>query len=67
MFAGILGSQAFYLASVFTPWVPSAYGGWSASVVGMLLGLVLTIGVSALTAPATEEDRQVYFEGLRAD
>jgi SSS family solute:Na+ symporter len=67
MFAGILGSQAFYLASVFTPWVPSAYGGWSASVVGMLLGLVLTIGVSALTAPATEEDRQVYSEGLRAD
>jgi SSS family solute:Na+ symporter len=67
MFAGVLGSQAFYLLSVFTPWVPSAYVGWSASVVGMLLGLVLTIGVSALTAPATEEDRQVYSEGLRAD
>ncbi|PSP73834.1 sodium:solute symporter [Halobacteriales archaeon QS_3_64_16] len=67
MFAGVLGSQAFYILSVFIPWVPSAYGGWNASVVGMLLGLVLTIGVSALTAPATEEDRQVYSEGLRAD
>jgi SSS family solute:Na+ symporter len=67
MFAGILGSQAFYLLSVFAPWVPSAYGGWSASVVGMLLGVVLTIGVSAITAPATEENRTVYSEELRAD
>jgi SSS family solute:Na+ symporter len=67
MFAGIGGSQAFYLASVFLPWVPSTYGGWSASVVGMLLGLALTVGISALTSPATEEDRRVYSQGLRAD
>lgn len=67
MFAGIGGSQAFYLASVFTSVVPSAYlGGWSASVVGMLLGLVLTVGVSALTTPAADEHPTVY-EGLRAD
>ena len=67
MFAGVLGSQVFYLASVFLPWVPGTYGGWSASIVGMGLGLVLTVGISALTSPATEEDRQVYSEGLRAD
>jgi len=67
MFAGVLGSQAFYLASVFLPWVPSTYAGWSASVVGMVLGLVLTLSVSALTSPATEENRTVYSEGLRAD
>ena len=67
MFAGVLGSQAFYLAGVFVPAVPSAYGGWSASVIGMLLGLFLTLGVSALTSPATEENERVYSEGLRAD
>ena len=68
MLAGVAGSQAFYLASVFLPFVPGTYlGGWSASVVGMLLGLVLTVGVSLVTSPAVEEDRTVYFEGLRAD
>ena len=67
MFAGIGGSQAFYLVSVFVPFVPGSYlGGWSASVVGMLLGLVLTVSVSALTSPAPEEHPAVY-EGLRAD
>jgi SSS family solute:Na+ symporter len=68
MLAGVAGSQAFYLASVFVPVVPGTYlGGWSASVVGMLLGLVLTVGVSLVTSPGVEEDRTVYFEGLRAD
>ncbi|PSQ60455.1 MAG: sodium:solute symporter [Halobacteriales archaeon SW_9_67_25] len=74
MLAGVAGSQAFYLASVFLPMVPSAYvlpvapglGGWSASVVGMGLGLVLTVGVSAVTAPTAAEDATVY-EGLSAD
>ncbi|WP_132057777.1 sodium:solute symporter family protein [Halorussus amylolyticus] len=66
MFAGLGGSQAFYLASVFTAVVPGTYGGWSASVVGMLLGLVLTLGVSALTTPSAEERPAVY-EGLQAD
>jgi SSS family solute:Na+ symporter len=61
MVAGVVGSQAFYLASVFLPFVPSAYlGGWSASVVGMLVGLALTVGVSAATRAAPEEDRSVY-------
>jgi SSS family solute:Na+ symporter len=68
MVAGVGGSQLFYLASVFLPFVPSSYiGGWQASVVGMLLGLVLTVGVSLVTSPAFGEDRTVYFEGLRAD
>ena len=68
MLTGVIGSQAFYLASVFLPFVPGTYfGGWSASVVGMVLGLVLTVGVSLGTSPAVGEDRTVYFEGLRAD
>ena len=32
----------------------------------MLLGLVLTVGVSAITSPATEGDQRVHSEGLRA-
>jgi SSS family solute:Na+ symporter len=57
MLAGVLGSQAFYLASVFTPWVPASYlGGWSAAVVGMLAGLVVTVGVSLVTTAAPEEN-----------
>jgi SSS family solute:Na+ symporter len=61
IYAGIGASQLFYLASVFVDVVPSSYlGGWSASVVGMLLGLVLTVGVSAATTPAGTEDPSVY-------
>ncbi|MEF8852120.1 MAG: sodium:solute symporter [Haloarculaceae archaeon] len=67
MYAGIGGSQLFYLASVFLPFVPGSYfGGWSSSVFGMLLGLVLTVGVSAMTTPDAAEDPSVY-EGLSAD
>ena len=70
----MVGSQAFYLASVFVPAVPASYrlpvapglGGWSASVVGIGLGLVLTVGVSAVTARTADEDTSVY-EGLSAD
>ncbi|MFP9192597.1 sodium:solute symporter family protein [Natronosalvus vescus] len=67
MTSAILGSQLFYLSSVFLPFVPGIYGGWSAGLVGMGLGLVLTLGVSWLTAPAPDEERAIYFEGLRAD
>ncbi|MCU4751097.1 sodium:solute symporter family protein [Halobacteria archaeon AArc-curdl1] len=63
---GIVGSQLFYLLSVFTA-VPTAYAGWSAGLVGMGLGLVLTVGVSLLTAPAADEQRAVYFEALEGD
>ncbi|WP_229125963.1 sodium:solute symporter family protein [Halapricum desulfuricans] len=66
MLAGVLGSQAFYLASVFLSVVPSSYlGGWSASIVGMVLGLVLTVTVSLATAAAPEENAS-RFSDLQA-
>ncbi|MFB6152494.1 MAG: sodium:solute symporter [Haloarculaceae archaeon] len=67
MYAGIGGSQAFYLLTVFVDAVPGSYlGGWDASVVGMVLGLVLTLGVSTVTTRQAEEDAAVY-QGLGAD
>jgi SSS family solute:Na+ symporter len=70
--AGIAGSQGFYLAAVFLAQVPSSYalpviGAWPAAVVGMALGLALTVGASAVTSPATDERRTIYFEELGAD
>ena len=67
MYAGLVGSQAFYLAAVFVPAVPGTYAGWGVGVVGMVVGLILTVGASLATSPAPAEDRTVYFEGLRAD
>jgi len=63
MYAGVGGSQLFYLASVFGPVPGSYFGGWSSSVVGMVLGLVATIGVSLVTSPSPEEDASVYATG----
>ena len=59
----------FYLASVFLPFVPGSYlGGWSASIVGMLLGLLLTVGVSLVTDAAAGEDSTVYVvSGVESD
>ncbi|WP_276254546.1 sodium:solute symporter family protein [Halomontanus rarus] len=90
--AGIVGSQAFYLSSVFvgaivgvieffdpvlgglTPvltalvtTVFSGVVGWTPGIVGMALGLVLTVGVSAATSPAATERRARYFEGVGAE
>jgi len=65
--AGILVSQAFYLSSIFLAAVPEAYAGWTAGIVGMVLGLVVTVGVSLVTAPAADERRTIYFDGLGAD
>ncbi|WP_336036432.1 sodium:solute symporter family protein [Halobacterium yunchengense] len=73
--AGVAGSQLFYLAAVFGPTVTlagvpvlaDAYWGWLPSVVGMAVGLVLTVGVSAVTTRAASEDTSVYFESARAD
>lgn len=59
---GIAGSQAFYLASVFLPFLPMAYAGWGSALVGMGLGLVLTLCVSWLTTPAAGEQRTIYFD-----
>ncbi len=64
---GVAASQAFYLSSLFVDAVPASYAGWTAGIVGMLLGLVLTVGVSAVTSPAADERRAIYFDGLGAD
>jgi len=71
MFAGVLGSQAFYLAHVFVPEVTvagvtllgDAYLTWDFALWGMLLSLVLTVGVSALTSAAPEEDARTFTVG----
>ena len=67
MVAGVGVSQAAYLASVFTGFVPETIGGWDFTLFGMALGLALTVGVSLVTKPAPGEERAVYFEGLKAD
>ena len=72
MVAGILGSQAFYLAHVLPlPGLslPSTYLGWDFALYGMALSLFLTVGVSLVTTSASEERaaRFVDTEGLRAD
>ncbi|MFB6068598.1 MAG: sodium:solute symporter [Halobacterium sp.] len=75
MFAGVLGTQAFYLWTTFGPSVyvagvpvlASTYYGWFSQVVGLLLGVALTVGASLLTSPATTEDRSAYVDALRAD
>jgi SSS family solute:Na+ symporter len=64
---GVLTSQVFYILSLFLAVVPSSYGGWSAGLVGMGLGLVVTILVSLLTSPAAAERRAIYFDRLGAD
>ncbi|MFB6125526.1 MAG: sodium:solute symporter [Halanaeroarchaeum sp.] len=66
MLAGIGVSQAAYLASVFFPFVPDTVAGWDFTLVGMAIGLVVTVGVSAVTQAAPDEQRAVYFEGLGA-
>jgi SSS family solute:Na+ symporter len=74
MYAGIVASQLAYAAGVLLPvvelaipalgtvsvGVPEAYLGWGISLYCMLLGLVLTVGVSALTSPAPDENRTAY-------
>jgi len=75
MLAGVLGSQAFYLLHVFVP--AQSVGGvtvfgatyltWDYALWGMALGFVLTVGVSALTGAAPEENATRFTEGLRAD
>jgi SSS family solute:Na+ symporter len=73
--AGIVLSQVVYLAFNFLPETPigslvlfsDTYLGWGISIYCMLLGLVATIAVSAVTTQASDEDTALYFEGLRAD
>ncbi|MGQ3411236.1 sodium:solute symporter family protein [Natrinema sp. LN54] len=65
--AGVVASQAFYVSSLFLSVVPGSYGGWSAGLVGMGLGLVVTVVASLLTSPAAAERRAIYFDRLGAD
>jgi SSS family solute:Na+ symporter len=77
MVAGIAGSQLFYLANLgavvagVQPSMGAAgaayYLGWHPGIPGMALGLVLTVGVSAVTSPAPGEDRDAYVAGSGAD
>jgi SSS family solute:Na+ symporter len=65
LYAGLLGTQALYLATVFVPAVPTTYWGWPAAAVGLAVGGLLTVGVSALVpadAPGGETPT-----GRRAD
>ena len=75
MVAGILGSQLLYLSHVFVPTVTvevgatavplfaRTYGGWDVALGGMLLGVLLTVGVSLLTTPATDEEAGRFVVG----
>ncbi|MFB6266228.1 MAG: sodium:solute symporter [Halodesulfurarchaeum sp.] len=67
MVVAVATSQVAYLASVFVPFVPTTLWGWDFALYGMGLGLFLVISVSLLTHPASDEDRAVYFEGLRVE
>ncbi|GGN97928.1 sodium:solute symporter family protein [Haloarcula pellucida] len=80
MYAGIGGAQVFYVFHVFpvvetlagvvgaSVALPTAYAGWTPGIVGILLGLVLTVGVSLVTSTAPEEKPAVYrVDGVDAD
>ncbi|RKD98299.1 sodium:solute symporter family protein [Halopiger aswanensis] len=63
----LLGEVTPALVAVATTVFQGTYLGWTAGLVGMALGLVLTVGVSLVTTPAADERRAIYFDGLRAD
>jgi SSS family solute:Na+ symporter len=75
MTAGVVGSQLRYLSHVFVPEIPvdlagttvslfaRTYGGWDVALAGMALGALLTVGVSALTTPAADEDDSRFVVG----
>ncbi len=75
MIAGIVGSQLLYLSHVFVPTITvdvagmalplfaRTYGGWDIALGGMLLGVLLTIGVSLVTTPAADEKATRFVVG----
>ncbi|WP_049927556.1 sodium:solute symporter family protein [Halopiger goleimassiliensis] len=63
----VVGAVTPSLIAVLTTVFRPTYAGWTAGIVGMLLGLVVTVGASLLTSPAADERQAIYFEGLRAD
>ncbi|MFB6092771.1 MAG: sodium:solute symporter [Haloquadratum sp.] len=74
MFAGIGGSQLFYLLHVFVPTITvgnvalfgSTYFAWDFALYGMALSLVLTVGGSLLTTAAADERAEVFAVETRA-
>jgi SSS family solute:Na+ symporter len=80
MYAGILASQVVYVAGVLLPvaevalpvvgtvplGVPATYLGWGISLYCILLGVVLTVGVSLVTtaAPTARADRFTDLGGV---
>jgi SSS family solute:Na+ symporter len=70
--AGILVPQLVYVAFNFLPETAvgsvtlfsDAYLGWGISIYCMLIGLLVTIGVSAMTAQTPDEETDLYFEQL---
>jgi SSS family solute:Na+ symporter len=70
--AGILVPQLVYVAFNFLPETAvgsvtlfsDAYLGWGISIYCMLVGLLVTVGVSAMTAQTPEEETDLYFEQL---
>ncbi|OVE85368.1 sodium:solute symporter family protein [Natronolimnobius baerhuensis] len=63
----ILGALTPTLIAIVTTVFQPTYLGWTAGLVGMGLGLIVTVGVSLVTTPAADERRAIYFDGLRAD
>jgi SSS family solute:Na+ symporter len=48
--------------------LPAAYLGWTPGVVGILVGLLLTVSVSLVTAPGATENRTAYtVSGVEGD
>jgi len=75
MLAGIAGAQAFYVAHVFVPSVTvggvtvfgSTYLTWDVALYGMVLSLLLTVGVSLVTAAGADERAETFAVGSGAD
>jgi SSS family solute:Na+ symporter len=75
MAMGILVPQFLYIAFNFVPIVTvagvplfaEAYFGWEISLYCMLVGLLVTVGVSLVTVQTAEENVTLYFEDLAAD
>ena len=80
MVAGILVPQVVYVAFSFLPATPvglpglgevtlfaGAYLGWGVSLYCMLLGLLVTLGVSWASSPGVGETVAMYFDDLSLD
>ena len=74
MLAGVLVPQLVYVGFNFLPETAvlgltlfsDSYFEWGIALYCMLLGAVVTLGVSRLTTQAADEDTDLYF-GLEAD